>query len=108
MLRSLMQIYVKGSVEAVKLYKEAFNAEILGLYPDDNGGYMHSELNAYGQILAVSELNEDMVLGNTMQFCFHFGAGGEKHVRQAYDILKEGRLLRILLAHVIIVLVCFL
>lgn len=47
MLRSLMQIYVKGSVEAVKLYKEAFNAEILGLYPDDNGGYMHSELNAY-------------------------------------------------------------
>ena len=46
MLRSLMQIYVKGSVEAVKLYKEAFNAEILGLYPDDNGGYMHSELNA--------------------------------------------------------------
>lgn len=31
-----------------------FNAEILGLYPDDNGGYMHSELNAHGQILAVS------------------------------------------------------
>lgn len=94
MLRSLMQIYVKGSVEAVKLYKEAFNAEILGLYPDDNGGYMHSELNAYGQILAVSELNEDMVLGNTMQFCFHFGAGGEKHVRQAYDILKEGAIIK--------------
>ena len=52
MLRSLMQIYVKGSVEAVKLYKEAFNAEILGLYPDDNGGYMHSELNAYKLFIA--------------------------------------------------------
>ncbi len=47
MLRSMMQVYVKGSVEAIKLYQKAFNAEILGLYPDDNGGYMHSELNAY-------------------------------------------------------------
>ncbi|MBD5477399.1 MAG: hypothetical protein HDR17_15705 [Lachnospiraceae bacterium] len=47
MLRSLMQVYVKGSIEAVNIYQKAFNAEILGLYPDDNGGYMHSELNAY-------------------------------------------------------------
>lgn len=44
MLRSMMQIYVKGSVEAVNTYQKAFDAEILGLYPDDNGGYMHSEL----------------------------------------------------------------
>lgn len=94
MLRSMMQVYVKGSVEAVKLYQRAFNAEILGLYPDDNGGYMHSELNAYGQISAVSELNEDLALGNTMQFCFHFGKDGEKHVRQAYEILKEGALVQ--------------
>ena len=50
-----MQVYVKRSVEAVNIYQKAFNAEILGLYPDGNGGYMHSELNAYGQILAVSE-----------------------------------------------------
>ena len=51
-----MQVYVKGSVEAIYTYPKAFNAEILGAYPDDNGGYMHSELNACGQILAVSEL----------------------------------------------------
>lgn len=44
MLRSMMQVYVKGSVEAVKLYKKAFNAEILGLYPDDNGGYLFSRI----------------------------------------------------------------
>ncbi len=94
MLRSMMQVYVKGSVEAVKLYQRAFNAEILGLYPDDNGGYMHSELNVYGQILAVSELYEDLVIGNTMQFCFHFGEDGENHVRQAYDILKEGAIIK--------------
>lgn len=90
MLRSMMQVYVRGSVEAVKLYQRAFNAEVLGLFPDENGGYMHSELNAYGQILAVSEHNENLVVGNTMQFCFHFGEGGEEHVRRAYDVLRDG------------------
>ena len=94
MLRSLMQVYVKGSVEAVKLYKEAFNAEILGVYLDDNGGYMHSELDVYDQILAVSELNDELETGNTMQFCFHFGEDGEQHVRQAYDMLKEGAIIK--------------
>lgn len=73
MLRSMMQVYVKGNVEAVNFYQKAFNAEILAVYPDDNGGYMHSEINAYGQILAVSEINEDHVIGNTMQFCFELG-----------------------------------
>ena len=32
MLRSMMQVYVKGSVAAVNLYREAFRAEVLGLY----------------------------------------------------------------------------
>lgn len=90
MLRSMMQVYVKGSVEAVKFYEKAFHAEVLEVYPDDNGGYMHSEINAYGQILAVSEINENLVVGNTMQFCFHFGEGGEKNVKDAYEVLKEG------------------
>ena len=90
MLRTLMQVYVKGSAEAVAIYQKAFNAEILGLYPDDNGGYMHSELNAYGQIIAVSEVPDNSVIGNTMQFCFHFGDGGEECVRNAYEILKDG------------------
>ncbi len=90
MLRSMMQIYVKGSVEAVNIYQKAFNAKILALYPDENGGYMHSELNAYGQILAVSELIDNVVIGNTMQFCFYFGEGGEEHVKNAYEVLKDG------------------
>lgn len=90
MLRSIMQVYVKGSFEAVNLYQKAFNAEILGLYPDNNGGYMHSELNAHGQILAVSEITENFVIGNTMQFCFHFGDGSESHVKKAYEVLKDG------------------
>ncbi len=25
-----------------------------------------------------------------MQFCFHFGDGGEDHVKKAYEVLKDG------------------
>lgn len=28
--------------------------------------------------------------GNTMQFCLHFGEGGEAHVERAYAVLREG------------------
>lgn len=90
MYRSMMQMFVKGSALAVELYKRAFNAELLCAYPNDDGGYMHTELNAYGQILAVSEITEDVIAGNTMMFCFHFGAGGEDNVKAAYEVLKEG------------------
>lgn len=90
MYRSMMQVFVKGSTEALELYKQAFDGEILCTYPDDNGGYMHSELNAYGQVIAVSEITEETVTGNTMMFCFHFGKGGENLVKKAYEVLKVG------------------
>lgn len=95
MLRSLMQVYVKGSIEAVNLYQKAFNAEILCLYPDDKGGYMHSELNVHGQVLAVSEITEKPIEGNNMQFCFHFGEGGEIHVKKAYEVLKDEAIIHV-------------
>ena len=41
MLRSMMQVYVKGSAEAVHTYQRAFEAEILSLYPDGNGGFLN-------------------------------------------------------------------
>ena len=90
MQRSMMQVFVKGSIEAVKLYKTAFDADILCTYAAENGGYMHSELNAHGQIIAVQEIAEDVIVGNTMMFCFQFGPGGERNVRKAYEVLKEG------------------
>lgn len=90
MYRSMMQVFVKGSREALELYKQAFDGEILCAYPDGNGGYMHSELNAYGQVIAVSEILEDIISGNTMMFCFHFGEGGADFVKKAYEILKTG------------------
>ena len=90
MYRSMMQVFVKGSEEALEMYKNAFDGEVLCVYPHENGGYMHAELNAHGQVLAVSELEGEEIAGNTMMFCFHFGEGGEMHVRRAYEVLKQG------------------
>ena len=89
MYRSMMQVFVKGSKEAAEIYRKAFHAEVLCAYEDGKGGYMHAELNAYGQVIAVSEIAEDVTLGNTMMFCLHFGEGGEDHVKTAYKVLKE-------------------
>lgn len=94
MYRSMMQVFAKGSKEAVDFYKKAFNAEVLCAYEDGNGGYMHAELNAYGQIIAVSEIAEDVKSGNTMMFCFEMGDGNgngnAEQVKAAYEVLKEG------------------
>jgi PhnB protein len=55
---------------------------------------MHSELNVYGQVLAVSELTQENMMseipetGNTMMFCLHFGEGKEAVVRKIYDSPK--------------------
>ena len=67
---------------------------------------MHSELNAHGQILAVSESTDGLVVGNTMQFCFHFGEGGEKYVKKAYEVCGKRQLSAFRWVHVIIVLAC--
>lgn len=91
MHRTLMQIYVRRSDKAVRLYQKAFDADLTASYTNEDGTYMHAELDIYGQILAVSEAdNEERITGNTMQFCLHFGKGKEEKVKKAYDVLKEG------------------
>lgn len=93
MKRVFMQIYTKGSAEAIELYKEAFDA-VLGYHekhPD--GTYMHTELDICGHVIAVGEDidgSNQRVTGNTMQFCLHFGDGEEDKVLKAYAVLKEG------------------
>lgn len=92
MKRSVFQAYVRGSVEAVKLYQEAFGAELLEYYLHPDGTYYHSELNVCGQILAVSELPPEQgpAGGSTMRFCLHFGPEEEALARKAYDALRQG------------------
>ena len=81
---------------ALKFYRDAFDAKVLCSYPNSDGLLMHSELDVYGQILAVSELMEENQMGekpetgNTMMFCLHFGSGKEATVQKIYDSLKDG------------------
>ena len=87
MKRTLMQVYVKGSVEAVGFYKEAFDAPLVAAYTNDDGTYAHAELDVYGQILAVSEDHGHATAGDTMQFCLHFERDEKDRVTKAYDVL---------------------
>ncbi|MHB0874494.1 MAG: VOC family protein [Anaerolineae bacterium] len=92
MRRTLMQIYVKGSDEAVKFYQSAFDAPLVAAYRNDDGTYMHAELDVYGQVLAVSEEDNNRKIGNGMQFCLHFDNDEKDKVTKAYDILAEDAL----------------
>jgi len=87
----MMQAYIKGSSEAVELYQSAFDAKLVSEYKNDDGSYLHAELNIYGQIFAISESEEnEIIAGNTMQFCLHFGEAEKEKVEKAFDVLKEG------------------
>ena len=91
MLRSMMHVYVKDSGQAIKFYQKAFNAKLLCSYPDNGEPLSHGELDIYGQVLAIAELNdESAVTGNTMQFCFELGEGKESILQNIYDVLKDG------------------
>jgi PhnB protein len=89
----MMQIYVIGSGEAVKLYLKAFNGSLGFNIKNSDGSFYHAEIDIFGHILAISEANDGMdkrITGNTMQFCFHYGEGNEDMVKKAYEILKDG------------------
>ena len=57
---------------------------------NEDGSYLHAELDVLGQTLAISEAHEEKLIGNTMQFCFHFEESEAENVKKAYEILKEG------------------
>lgn len=89
MLRSMMQIYIKNSAQAVPFYQNAFDANLVCCHYTENGTIAHAELDIFGQILAICEtLDNESVTGNTMQFCLHFGEGKEELVRKIIDKLS--------------------
>jgi len=90
MKRIMMQVYVNGSVEAVELYQKAFNATLNNDVRNNDGTFLHAELDVCDNIIALSETDSDKIPGNTMQFCFHYGEGNEDAVKNAYNVLKEG------------------
>lgn len=51
MLRSILQIYVKGSDETFEFYKKAFDAEIGFQDIDENGAVIHRERDISDRLL---------------------------------------------------------
>ena len=96
MKRSMMQVYVQGSGQAVPFYQRAFGAPLISSYPNPDGTFYHAELDIQGEVLAVSErasmyaLPGETDTGNVMQFCLEYGQGQEAALRQAYEVLREG------------------
>lgn len=90
-----MQIYVIGSDKAIIFYQKAFDAHVVESYPNDDGTFMHAELDIQGQTLALSERNSEYAIkgetntGNTMQFCLHYGENNEDALKKAYEVLKD-------------------
>ncbi len=97
MARSILQIYVKDRDEAYEFYQKAFDAEIGYQDVDENGNVIHRELNIGEQAITIGELKttgkvdgENIITGNTMQFCLQFGEGNEDKVKKAYEVMLEG------------------
>jgi len=90
MRRSMMQVYVKNSNQAITFYQNAFDAKVLCDHKNEDGTVAHAELDIYGQVFAICEARDETAdTGNIMQFCLHFGDGKETVVKKAYDVLKE-------------------
>ena len=89
MKRTLMQMYVKNSNEAVEFYKKEFNATIGNDWRGPDGSCYHVELDVDGQIIAISEAEPTTVIGNNLQFCLQFNEDERHKVDQAYTVLRE-------------------
>ena len=89
MKRSLMQVYVKGSIEAVAFYQTAFDVRVSNEHKNTKGQYIHAELDIGGQILAISE-KATRKQGNNMQFCIQYNDNEAVKLVKTFNILKEG------------------
>ena len=86
-------LQVKGSIEAVEMYKKAFGLELGYHVLNKDGTFFHSELYKEGkEELDVVESNIDPVMENPVQLCFTFSE--KEELLNAFLILSEkGRVL---------------
>lgn len=89
------QVYVRGSIEAVDMYCEAFGAEITFHIKSAENTYEHCELSVNGHFfMCVSEAPADCerTRGQAWQtMAFNVNEmGTEEAVRNAYEVLCEG------------------
>jgi uncharacterized glyoxalase superfamily protein PhnB len=93
-----LQVYVKGSVAAVNLYRKAFGAALGYHVLNDDGTFMHAELEVDGKlILAVSESANDIgwrllkEYSPSVRPTMNFGVtlADEAAVKHAYEVLSQ-------------------
>lgn len=97
-MKNYTQVYVKNSLEAAKVYCDAFGAEItLEMKNADGTEYEHCELSVDGEgFLALSEAQNpcDIEFVHKMKWetmTFNaFEMGTEEKVRHAFDVLSDG------------------
>ena len=63
-----LQVYVKGSVEATKLYQRAFDAKVGHSTKNADGTYLHVELDIDQYKLVITEAEDVLPISNSMQF----------------------------------------
>lgn len=56
---------------------------------NDDGNYVHAEIDICGNIVAISEADEESLSGNTMQFCIQYNEDEKILLEKAYSILKK-------------------
>lgn len=97
-MKNYTQVYVKNSLEAAKMYCDAFGAEItLEMKNADGTEYEHCELSVDGEgFLALAEAQNPCDIEfvhkmkwETMTFNV-FEMGTEDKVRHAFDVLSDG------------------
>ncbi len=90
MKRAMMQVYVNASKEAAKIYSDAFETPITNIVQDDDGSYIHAEIDLKSCVLSLSESDSSKVTGTTMQYCLQYGEGNEVAIKHAYKVLSDG------------------
>jgi len=86
----MMHAYVKNSAQAVPFYLNALGAKLICCHYNADGTIAHAELDIYGQVFSISESDQkEVITGNSMHFCLHFGEGNEELVQKITDNLSE-------------------
>ena len=81
-------LYVKNSVEAVEVYKEAFSLDLGYHMLNPDGTYFHSELLSDGAVMfSVVESNAPKCTNNPVQICVTFDEKAQ--LINAFDVLSK-------------------
>ncbi|GKX66728.1 VOC family protein [Inconstantimicrobium mannanitabidum] len=94
-----LQAYIQGTVEAVEFYQRAFGATLGYNVKNDDGTFMHAEINLDGQLLiALSEASSSVGIENIKRYSptdyptmnFSISLENEEAVKKSYEVLIEG------------------